>query len=471
MVSTKDVGLLVRACRKNRDITQAELAAKCGVGRHWIVGLEKGKATVQLKLVLRVFHVLDLPFPSFPDDSQTLIAHMLDLLEQGEEGRTIWSISDLHLRLSMRLEKYLREIPMAPLTENDKKEVIHDEVAARTAQAGVALSNALLEYVSSHGGILDKYLEHAEEWPVTMSVYSYKDIRCVSRDVSDGAAKLYKPLTSVFGRKRTAEARYKEPTYFRKLANMFAERVVVMMESASVCRRLGLPWVLDYMDDRGNLRMLGDNKKGGDDRPLHVIPTQGMNKKERRQWFAAMRYLIYLVLAPRKTRDRLRKSWRDFRVQMFNRHRASRSASMGNSTSFKEGKLMEVQSNWTLPDEIIINAEMLAGDIKSWEECYLTCDPTKIFGNYHSLFAGRKPVEVKNIMKQYPNVDVAFERCVLQILMNYPFKGRGKYEERVGNKWKEVRQMSCGKLPSSKDRNLSSELIFKVAQKLKNAAS
>ncbi|MBL9116828.1 MAG: helix-turn-helix transcriptional regulator [Verrucomicrobiaceae bacterium] len=56
-----DIGYLIRDQRKSRGWTQADLAARLGVSRLWVVQLEQGKDTAQIGLVMRVFNELGLP--------------------------------------------------------------------------------------------------------------------------------------------------------------------------------------------------------------------------------------------------------------------------------------------------------------------------------------------------------------------------------------------------------------------------
>lgn len=57
------VGDLVAAARGRRQalgLSQAELAARAGVSRHWLTSFEGGKPTVELAHVLRVLDALDI---------------------------------------------------------------------------------------------------------------------------------------------------------------------------------------------------------------------------------------------------------------------------------------------------------------------------------------------------------------------------------------------------------------------------
>lgn len=59
--SVKDLGAAVRQRRKALNLDQASLAAQVGVTRQWIGGLERGKAGVELALVLRTLKALNMP--------------------------------------------------------------------------------------------------------------------------------------------------------------------------------------------------------------------------------------------------------------------------------------------------------------------------------------------------------------------------------------------------------------------------
>ena len=60
MKLVRSVGALVRDQRKQRGLSQGQLAEKVGVSRLWVGHLEKGKESVELGLVLRTLRVLEL---------------------------------------------------------------------------------------------------------------------------------------------------------------------------------------------------------------------------------------------------------------------------------------------------------------------------------------------------------------------------------------------------------------------------
>lgn len=58
--TTQDVATAVRQARRQRGMTQAQLAQRAGVGRDWIVRLEKGSPRLELSRVLDTFAALGL---------------------------------------------------------------------------------------------------------------------------------------------------------------------------------------------------------------------------------------------------------------------------------------------------------------------------------------------------------------------------------------------------------------------------
>jgi HTH-type transcriptional regulator/antitoxin HipB len=55
-----DFGAAIRDRRLRADLTQAALAHKVGVGRQWIVEVEKGKPGAPLALILRTLDALNI---------------------------------------------------------------------------------------------------------------------------------------------------------------------------------------------------------------------------------------------------------------------------------------------------------------------------------------------------------------------------------------------------------------------------
>lgn len=56
--SPKDIGMLIRAKRSERDWTQGELARHVGTTQRWISEIENGKATAEIGMVLQTLSML-----------------------------------------------------------------------------------------------------------------------------------------------------------------------------------------------------------------------------------------------------------------------------------------------------------------------------------------------------------------------------------------------------------------------------
>lgn len=80
-----DVGRLVKDRRRQLGLSQAELAERVGVSRQWLVGLERGKPTVEMALALRTLALLGLNLdardPRQRSDSGAAAA-MIDAVQQ-----------------------------------------------------------------------------------------------------------------------------------------------------------------------------------------------------------------------------------------------------------------------------------------------------------------------------------------------------------------------------------------------------
>jgi y4mF family transcriptional regulator len=58
IVSSRQLGILIKKIRKNNKITQKNLAAVCGTGVRFIQDLEKGKPSCELQKSLMVANML-----------------------------------------------------------------------------------------------------------------------------------------------------------------------------------------------------------------------------------------------------------------------------------------------------------------------------------------------------------------------------------------------------------------------------
>lgn len=58
ILNVSDLGSLIQEMRKKQDLTQEDLSGMTGIGRRFIVDLEKGKETIQFGKVLKIISAL-----------------------------------------------------------------------------------------------------------------------------------------------------------------------------------------------------------------------------------------------------------------------------------------------------------------------------------------------------------------------------------------------------------------------------
>jgi len=72
IITSKQLGLMIRKTRKGMNVTQKDLALTCGTGLRFIIDLEKGKPTCQIGKILQVLQALGLEVkiekPDFAED-------------------------------------------------------------------------------------------------------------------------------------------------------------------------------------------------------------------------------------------------------------------------------------------------------------------------------------------------------------------------------------------------------------------
>ncbi|WP_127500024.1 helix-turn-helix domain-containing protein [Actinoplanes solisilvae] len=74
LIETADLGRYLRDRRRAAAMTQAQLATRAGVSRRWVTGLEAGKPTAEVGLVLKVVSALGLVLDVRPEPALDLDA-------------------------------------------------------------------------------------------------------------------------------------------------------------------------------------------------------------------------------------------------------------------------------------------------------------------------------------------------------------------------------------------------------------
>lgn len=97
--SPADIGMLVRATRADRQMSQLQLARAAGVSRRWLINLEAGKPGAPLDLVLRVLTALNVSLHAGPPSAQPSVPVPAGSVSMSANGRAAARIDlDQHLR-------------------------------------------------------------------------------------------------------------------------------------------------------------------------------------------------------------------------------------------------------------------------------------------------------------------------------------------------------------------------------------
>lgn len=60
LTNVRDLGLVVLRARRERGLSQSDLAGRAGVSRQWLAGLERGRSNPGLRQVLDTLNALEL---------------------------------------------------------------------------------------------------------------------------------------------------------------------------------------------------------------------------------------------------------------------------------------------------------------------------------------------------------------------------------------------------------------------------
>lgn len=88
--SVRELAAVVRKLRRDKGWTQATLAKEAGVGREWIIHLEKGRTTVELGLVIGTLKALGVGIQI--ETRQPQSDHRIDLGQILGESKTLSSL-------------------------------------------------------------------------------------------------------------------------------------------------------------------------------------------------------------------------------------------------------------------------------------------------------------------------------------------------------------------------------------------
>ena len=175
----------------------------------------------------------------------------------------------------------------------------------------LSFSGELLEYVRRIPQI-GELISELRSWPVLVSTNPRRDIRKVIKNPAGDAAKHYDPVLRLLGTGRLLDFREtRKPSRYQSLAKKVAEDLCYWLKEEGNHRALGLPWLCDYPDGMTRYELPAVVKTDGKQR-LNV-PRLG----DKRAWAIAVRYYLFLTLAPEPWRTQIRKAWRTKREDCF----------------------------------------------------------------------------------------------------------------------------------------------------------
>ncbi|MCE9610351.1 MAG: hypothetical protein K8R23_09175 [Chthoniobacter sp.] len=177
--------------------------------------------------------------------------------------------------------------------------------------SAMMLSEELLAYVRKNPQS-EELISELRSWPVLISTNPRRDIRKVVKNPGGAAAKHYERIIRLLGTQRLLDfSNTRRQGLSHSRAKKAAEVLCHWLEEERNHRALGLPWLCDYPDGVIKCELPTVVKTGGKN-GLNV-PRLG----DKRAWAIAVRYYLFLTLAPEPWRTRIRQKWRAKREECF----------------------------------------------------------------------------------------------------------------------------------------------------------
>ena len=319
--------------------------------------------------------------------------------------------------LTPALTDYLQT---APKHEKDWNPSYHPVIASSLAGQAVDIANALIPYAQQNNDSLKLLLETRNEWPAIISTDPSRDIRKVQKNTGGKAAALYKPILDHLGKNDWMHTEcIKNQGIFHTLAKDAVEIISSLYGSAGIWRLRGLPWLLDYRVGAAKFNVLTSDIRAADN------DIEGV---------AAMKYFLYLSLAPEPDRTRLRKHWRKLREEFFaslspSGAEASRLHRKLNKCEPLEIPKHDSSGGQSLEYPFALHDEDLAYDKPWWHfwwQLTLKYEPAAFFGNAQSLvdWEDESVREVISAPQVRGRAMSGFGRCIDKVLNAFlTFKG------------------------------------------------
>ena len=289
----------------------------------------------------------------------------------------------------------------------------------------VRLTNSLTTHLQANTEATIPLLAYETDWPAVASVDPTRDARRVLKEPEGQAAQWYKPLENLGTKKFFRPQGLKKPGIFHQIASDAAQIVYVLSTMDNHWRSLGLHGALDFVDTNGILRKVWMDWRGGD---------------EPRESCIALRYYLYLALAPEPQRTAFRQIWRSFRVKAFaalqpqdefgrlryERLKGKKPVSVETDWNAKIGELASFQS-WPAyslegePEWIHMVDWHFNHRWADWWAIFLQHEPAAYFGGLLPMTEWEDP-SIREVIKPEQNkgqIMSRFARCVDRMLDAY----------------------------------------------------
>lgn len=299
--------------------------------------------------------------------------------------------------------------------ESDKRgnPIYHQSIAAGLSSCAIDIANELLSFAQKNPEELAVMLETFSEWPAIVSRDPSRDIRKVLRNPEGMAAKRYAPILDHLDKSSwISHSASKRLSIFRYLAEDAVEIISPLTGWEQAYRLRGLPGLLDFS--------VGSK--------IYALESTTPSAKARLEWVFAIKYYLYLALAPEPARTQLREEWRNLRVEIFRLFEPRRESEKQLHADLCRRKPLPADgidassgSQWIhYPALLWEKEDQFEGNPLwvTWWETNLQHEPQALFGNSVPITAWNNPEVVKqanaNHVKGAPMA--AFGRSVNAVL-------------------------------------------------------
>ena len=160
----------------------------------------------------------------------------------------------------------------------------------------------------------------AEAWPVIIAMDPEWDIRKAIRNPKGEAGMRYAHIINLFGKESLLNWQStKDPGIFHRIAEFAVSVIRRWLAGGAELRADGLPWMIDYVDP-ATCQMHALSMTASVRSVFVSTDYEGCNRPEfgdNLEWLSAIRYCLYLELAPEPDRTHLRRHWRKVREEAF----------------------------------------------------------------------------------------------------------------------------------------------------------